>query len=131
MRWCERACGSFWRRPGIFPSTPKPAPAQILTALRTVVGGTRYVKPTMANHLLWGTLTPGARRPHEALSVREMEVLLRLSKGISLTRIGEELHLSVKTISTYLTRILAKRNLQSTAEIVRYVLQHDTRRGRR
>ncbi len=99
-------------------------PAQILAALRTVVGGTRYVSPKMAEQLLSGTLAPGTSRPHEALSVREMEVLLRLSKGMSLTKIGEDLHLSVKTISTYRTRILEKMNMESNAEIARYVLQH-------
>lgn len=99
-------------------------PAQILAALRTVVGGTRYVSPKMAEKLLSGTLGPGASRPHEALSSREMEVMLRLSKGMSLTKIGEELHLSVKTISTYRTRILEKMNMESNAEIARYVLQH-------
>ncbi len=98
-------------------------PAQILTALRTVVGGTRYVSPKMAEQLLAGSLVPGVSQPHEALSVREMEVLLRLSKGMSLTKIGEELHLSVKTISTYRTRILEKMDMQSNAEIARYVLQ--------
>ncbi len=99
-------------------------PAQILAALRTVVGGTRYVSPKMAEQLLSGALAPGTSRPHEALSVREMEVLLRLSKGMSLTKIGEDLHLSVKTISTYRTRILEKMNMESNAEIARYVLQH-------
>lgn len=99
-------------------------PAQILTAIRTVVGGTRYVSPTLAECLLAGTVSTGVRLPHETLSEREMAVLLLLSRGVSLTRIGEQLHLSVKTISTYRSRILEKLKVRSNAEITRYVLQH-------
>ncbi|HRD35254.1 MAG TPA: response regulator transcription factor [Rhodocyclaceae bacterium] len=99
-------------------------PAQILTAIRTVVGGARYVSPALAEQLLAGTVSGGKRLPHENLSKREMTVLLLLSQGVSLTEIGERLHLSVKTISTYRARILAKLELASNAEITRYVLRH-------
>ncbi|ANQ85912.1 LuxR family transcriptional regulator [Azoarcus olearius] len=99
-------------------------PAQILAALHTVVAGARYVSPSLAERLLAGTMSPGKRLPHENLSPREMAVLLLLSKGVPLTRIGEQLHLSVKTISTYRARILEKLDLASNAEITRYVLQH-------
>lgn len=53
-----------------------------------------------------------------------MEVLLLLSKGVSLTSIGKQLHLSVKTVSTYRARILEKLDQESNAELTRYVLQH-------
>lgn len=99
-------------------------PAQILTAIQTVIGGARYVSPALAERLLTGTITAGRRLPHETLSQREMSVLLLLSKGVSLTKIGEQLHLSVKTISTYRSRILEKLDVHSNAEITRYVLQH-------
>ena len=103
----------------------KNSPAsQILIAIRTVVGGGRYVSPTLAERLLSGTVCPGKRLPHESLSRREMEVLLSLSKGVSLTHIGEQLHLSVKTVSTYRGRVLEKLNVQSNAELTRYVLEH-------
>lgn len=99
-------------------------PSQILTAIRTVVNGARYVSPTLAEKLLSGTASPGRTLPHETLSGREMEVLLLLSKGVSLTNIGERLHVSVKTVSTYRTRLLDKLGVQSNAELTRYVLQH-------
>lgn len=99
-------------------------PSQILTAIRTVVSGARYVSPALAEQLLAGTVSSGKRLPHESLSKREMTVLLLLSQGISLTEIGERLHLSVKTISTYRARILAKLGVSSNAEITRYVLLH-------
>jgi len=100
------------------------APEQILLALRTVATGGRYISPALAEKLLDGTACPGRREPHEALSAREMEVLLDLSRGMSLTRIGDQLHLSVKTVSTYRARILEKLHVASNAEITRYVLEH-------
>jgi len=99
-------------------------PSQILAAIRTVVDGARYVSPTLAEKLLSGTTSPGRKLPHETLSEREMGVLLLLSKGVSLTSIGERLHISVKTVSTYRARILEKLGVQSNAELTRYVLQH-------
>jgi DNA-binding NarL/FixJ family response regulator len=53
-----------------------------------------------------------------------MEVMLLLSKGVSLTNIGKQLHLSVKTVSTYRARILGKIGVVSNAEVTRYVLEH-------
>lgn len=99
-------------------------PTQILTAIRTVVGGGRYISPALAERLIEGTINEARRLPHESLSPREMSVMLLLSKGVPLTRIGEQLHLSVKTISTYRARILEKLGMQSNAEITRYVLEH-------
>lgn len=99
-------------------------PGQILTAIRAVATGARYVSPALAERLLAGTVSRGKRLPHEALSAREMEVLLLLSKGIPLTRIGETLHVSVKTVSTYRSRVLEKLAMQSNAEVTRYVMEH-------
>lgn len=99
-------------------------PAQILTAINTVASGASYVSPALTERLLAGTLSSGKRHLHESLSRREMEVLLMLSKGVSLTKIGEQLHLSVKTVSTYRGRVLEKLNLVSNAELTRYVMQY-------
>jgi len=99
-------------------------PNQILTAIRTVVGGARYLSPTLAEKLLAGVAPSGRKLAHETLSRRETEVLLMLSKGTPLTRIGEILHVSVKTVSTYRARIIEKLGLQSNAELTRYVVEH-------
>ena len=99
-------------------------PYQILSAIRTVVDGGRYVSPSLGEQLLSGVASSGQKAPHETLSRREMEVLLLLSKGVTLTRIGDSLHVSVKTVSTYRTRILEKLGVKSNAELTRYVLQH-------
>jgi DNA-binding NarL/FixJ family response regulator len=100
------------------------SPEDILTAIRTVASGARYVSSFLAEKLLSGSLLTNQQLPHDALSWREMEVLLLLSKGVSLTNIGKQLHLSVKTVSTYRARILEKLDQESNAELTRYVLQH-------
>ncbi len=99
-------------------------PCEIRTAIQTVANGGRYVSPALADRLLAGSVFPVKRLPHEALSRREMEVLLLLSNGISLTKIGEHLNLSVKTVGTYRARMLEKIGVGSNAELTRYVLQH-------
>jgi DNA-binding NarL/FixJ family response regulator len=99
-------------------------PGDILAAIRTVANGARYVSPFLAEKLLAGSIITGQHSRHDALSWREMEVMLLLSKGVSLTNIGKQLHLSVKTVSTYRARILGKIGVESNAEVTRYVLEH-------
>jgi len=99
-------------------------PYQILAAIRTIVDGACYVSPSLAEQLLSGVVSDSSKAPHETLSRREIEVLLLLSEGVTLTRIGDTIHVSVKTVSTYRARILQKLGLQSNAELTRYVLQH-------
>jgi DNA-binding NarL/FixJ family response regulator len=100
------------------------SPEQLRTAIRTAIGGRRYVGPVLAERLLTGVAPQPRRLPHEQLSAREMEILLRISKGQSLTEIGRQLHLSVKTISTYRSRVLQKTGMKTNAELTRYVVLH-------
>lgn len=100
------------------------SPDQILMAIRTVAAGGRYVSSFLAEKLLAGNVSKGHQPLHDALSWREMEVLLLLSKGAALKSLGAQLHLSVKTVSTYRARILKKLNANSNAELTRYVLEH-------
>jgi two-component system, NarL family, invasion response regulator UvrY len=99
-------------------------PGQILSAIQTVATGASYVSQALTERLLAGTVSAGKRLRHDTLSRREMEVLLMLSQGVPLTRIGEQLYLSVKTISTYRSRVLEKLGMQSNAELTRYVLEN-------
>lgn len=99
-------------------------PDQILEAMRRVTRGGRYVSPSLAEKLLSGAIPTAKRLPHERLSRREYDVLLLVSQGLSLTHIGERLHLSVKTVSTYRTRLLDKLELKSNADLTRYVVDH-------
>lgn len=99
-------------------------PDVILDAVQRVATGKRYISPALAEHLLVALDTDADRSPHETLSDREFEVFRRIVDGQSVTEIGKELHLSVKTISTYRTRILEKLNMDSNADLVKYAVRH-------
>ncbi len=94
----------------------------MVAAIRQVAGGQRYISPATAAKLLDQTAQDSV--PHLQLSPRELHILLLIANGQSLTAIGEQLFLSVKTVSTYKTRILAKLGVAGTAELVRYALTH-------
>lgn len=100
------------------------SPEELRDAIRRVVYGGKYVGPGLAEKLLSHTTPEHKVLPHERLTRREFDVLLRIARGESLTHIGEKLHLSVKTISTYRTRILEKMELSANAELTRYVVKH-------
>ena len=95
------------------------AAEQLVGALRKIAAGGVHIGEAAA-----ASLVAAEKSPHEALSDREFEVLRLLVDGLGPTEIGERLHLSVKTVSTHKTRILEKLNLGSTAELVRYALEH-------
>jgi two-component system invasion response regulator UvrY len=92
----------------------------LIGTLRKIATGGVHVGEAAAAALLQS----GDRQPHETLSDREFEVMRLLVEGLGPTEIAERLHLSVKTVSTHKTRILEKLNLGSTAELVRYALEH-------
>ena len=91
----------------------------LVGALRKIAAGGVHIGEAAA-----ASLVAAERSPHDALSDREFEVLRLLVDGLGPTEIGERLHLSVKTVSTHKTRILEKLNLGSTAELVRYAIEH-------
>jgi len=96
----------------------------LATAVQKVLSGGVYISPTLAEWMGRGLIGRSENLPHEALSDREYEVLRLLAKGRGVTEIGEMLSLSDKTISTYRGRILAKLNLETTAALIRYALDH-------
>ena len=95
------------------------AAEQLVGAISKIAAGGVHISEAAA-----ASLVAGGGSPHEALSDREFEVLRLLVEGLGPTEIGERLHLSVKTVSTHKTRILEKLKLGSTAELVRYALEH-------
>jgi len=95
------------------------AAEQLVSALRKIAAGGVHISEAAAATLL---RREGSR--HEGLSDREFEVLRLLVEGLGPTEIAERLHLSVKTVSTHKTRILQKLEVGSTAELVRYALEH-------
>jgi DNA-binding NarL/FixJ family response regulator len=97
---------------------------ELLKAIRTVSLGRRYVSPRTAE-LLADEMSGGrSGELHEVLSDRELQVFLRLARGESVSDIAEQLHLSVKTISTYRSRLTEKLNVTSNAELATYALRH-------
>jgi DNA-binding NarL/FixJ family response regulator len=92
----------------------------LLGALRKIAAGGVHIGEAAAASLLQA----GDKPPHETLSDREFEVMRLLVEGLGPTEIGERLHLSVKTVSTHKTRILDKLGVGSTAELVRYAMEH-------
>ncbi|MFO1267280.1 MAG: response regulator transcription factor [Rubrivivax sp.] len=100
-------------------------PQEIATAIRTVARGRRYITPTVGELLADGAASGAADRPaHEALSERELQVFLRLAKGETVGHIAEQMFLSVKTVSTYRTRILQKMKLQTNSDLTYYALKN-------
>lgn len=104
--------------------TKDSASEQLVTAIRKIAAGGVYLTDAAATSLMQGSGAPGGA-PHEQLSDREFDVLRRLAAGEGPTQIAEQLHLSVKTVSTHKTRILEKMGLDNTADLVRYALQHN------
>jgi len=100
------------------------ATEQLVDAIRKVLSGGRYVSPQMAEKAIFDFSSPLTKAKHEELSDRELEVVKMIAKGIALTAIAQELHVSVKTVSTYRSRVLLKMKMQSNAELTRYSLEH-------
>jgi DNA-binding NarL/FixJ family response regulator len=100
------------------------ASEELVTAVRRVLAGGTYVSPTVAERLALQLARGGAKEPHEVLSDRELEVFQLLGAGNSVSEVASLLNLSVKTVSTHRTHILAKTGLRNNAEIIRYAVTH-------
>ncbi len=105
--------------------TKERAPEELLRAIRSVRAGRRYVGDELAAQLADHLATGGATAsPHESLSPRELEIFLLLAAARSVSEIAAQLELSVKTVSTYRTRVLEKMALRSNAELMQYAVRH-------
>jgi DNA-binding NarL/FixJ family response regulator len=100
------------------------APEELVDAIRRAYRGDRHISPAVAALLADFVERRPSDHPHELLSDREFEVLKMIASGKGITQIADELNLSVKTVSTYKSRIVEKTGLSSTAEITRYALEH-------
>ena len=100
------------------------APEVLAQATKKILEGGRYVSPRLAEKLISSLDEPIDKPLHDSLSDREHEVMRMIAAGSSLTAIAEQLHISVKTVSSYRARILEKMNMESNAEITRYALDH-------
>jgi two-component system, NarL family, invasion response regulator UvrY len=103
--------------------TKESAPDELVKAIRKVHDGGKYVSPALGEQLALA-LEFGAQMPHDALSNRENEILCLIASGKTVGEIAEHLILSVKTVSTYRSRILEKMKLHTNAELMLYAMQH-------
>ena len=105
--------------------TKDAAPDKLVEAIRTVTGGHKFITPGVAERLAMEVEATRGAEPHERLSDREFEVAELIVSGMSGMEIAEKLNLSVKTVSTYRTRILEKMGMHSNAEITRYMIERN------
>jgi two-component system, NarL family, invasion response regulator UvrY len=99
-------------------------PADIVTAIRQVANGLKYISPTLAQELANQIGVDQSQPLHSTLSDREYQTMTMIASGKTVTAIANELSLSVKTISEYRSRILVKMRLKNSAELTLYVLQN-------
>jgi DNA-binding NarL/FixJ family response regulator len=106
--------------------TKESATEQLVAAIRKIASGRLYISPEVAEQLALDVMPHGNddAPAHKQLSDREFEVFRLLVEGKSVTEIGTQLHLSVKTVSTHKTRVLEKLRITSIAELVRYAMAH-------
>jgi DNA-binding NarL/FixJ family response regulator len=104
--------------------TKESAPAELVRGIRKVIAGGHYVSPSVAEQLAVELEENGGSASHESLSDREYEVLRLIGAGKTVNQIADALALSVKTVSTYRARILEKMKMKTTAELIRYAIQH-------
>ncbi|MGJ7508445.1 response regulator [Variovorax sp. GT1P44] len=99
-------------------------PKEIVEAIRTISLGRRYITPAVAELLARQLDRKNDAAPHEQLSEREFQVFLKLATGETAGTIAEHLSLSVKTVSTYRSRLMEKMNLASNSDLTYYALKN-------
>ena len=99
-------------------------PAQLVSAVRTVASGRKYVTPEIAQMLVESLTAPVTEAAHERLSDRELQTLVLIASGKRLSDIAEELSLSPKTVSVYRARVLEKLALTNNAEMTVYAIRN-------
>jgi two-component system, NarL family, invasion response regulator UvrY len=103
--------------------TKESVPEELKAAVRKVAAGGRYVSVSLAERLAYDLRRRADTPAHELLSDREFQVLRSIGAGKTVKEIADELSLSVKTVSTYRSRILEKTGMRTTADLIRYALQ--------
>jgi len=99
-------------------------PADLITAVRTIAQGRKYVTSDVAQMLVDNLAAPTSEALHDTLSERELQTLLKIASGKRLSDIAEELMLSPKTVSVYRSRVLEKLKLSNNAELTVYAIRN-------
>lgn len=104
--------------------TKESAPEELIMAIKMVCQGKKYISENIAQQLA-DRLDETTNVPaHELLSDREYEVMLSIAEGKSISKIAEDLSLSVKTVSTYRSRLLKKLDLKNNSELLHYTIKN-------
>jgi len=104
--------------------TKESAPAELVKAIRQISQGKKYISPSLAEKLAIDLEISPDKPPHETLSDREYQVMCMIASGKTLREIADGLSLSIKTISTYRSRILEKMNMKTNAELTHYAIKN-------
>lgn len=104
--------------------TKESASDELIAAIRKVAAGGMYISSSLGEKLASDLITGARKLPHQALSDREYQVMCMIASGKRIKEIAEELSLSVKTISTYRSRILEKMKMKNNIELTRYTIQN-------
>jgi DNA-binding NarL/FixJ family response regulator len=104
--------------------TKESAPEKLIEAVRKAAQGGRFITPEVAERLAMSVARGKEGPPHDSLSDREFQILKMIASGKTVSEIGRQLALSVKTISTHRTRILKKMNLKTNAELTHYAIRN-------
>jgi DNA-binding NarL/FixJ family response regulator len=100
-------------------------PSELITAVRAVMQGRKYVTPEVAQMLVESLASPTNEALHASLSERELQTLLKIASGKRLSDIAEELMLSPKTVSVYRSRVMEKLKLTNNAELTVYAIRNE------
>jgi two-component system invasion response regulator UvrY len=100
-------------------------PTELVKAVGEVMAGRRYLNPAMLDELATNPQPDRSQPAHEVLSDREYQVLRMIASGLTVSQVAARLMLSVKTVSTYRARVLGKMNMNTTAELMHYGIQHN------
>ena len=100
-------------------------PRELVKAVGEVIAGRRYLNPAILDELATNRQPERGQPAHEVLSDREYQVLRMIASGLTVSQVAGRLMISVKTVSTYRARVLAKMNMDTTAELMHYGIQHN------
>lgn len=100
------------------------ATEELVKAIQTILSGRRYIHSSIADKMTDALRNQAGLLPHELLSERELEVMIKLASGQSVSEIAKELSITANTVSTYRSRILEKMDMKSNADLMRYVVEN-------
>ena len=104
--------------------TKASAPEELISAIRKVSRGGKYISSSLAEKIAYELDGDAEKAPHDTLSDREYQILLMIASGKTVSDIADEMCLSVKTVSTYRSRILDKMKMKNNAELTTYAIRN-------